>query len=147
MIAAIVAVLLLAAAQGMATQPSPPAAVLPFDELPPQTLAPQSCAMFLWDRASRRRIIMATAAPPVVRVIIGGKPVVLAATQPGTGAAVMGFPQRSSFGDATLQITLDLAIIASDGGGAVIRDGVIIVARAGGDTVVAPVAGLVGCSQ
>lgn len=144
------AALLLLAAQAApapAPEPAPQPSLLPFDELPPQTLRPQSCAMFLWERASRRRIIMATAMPPALRVVIAGKPVELAPTQPATGATVMGFTAHSSFGDAALQVTLDLAIIASEGGGAVIRDGIVTVARAGGDTVVSPVAGLVGCSQ
>jgi anti-sigma-K factor RskA len=140
---AIAALLLAAALQAAA--PTPAAMPLPFDELPPQTLAPQSCAMFLWDRASRRRIIMATAAPAALRVVIAGKPVQLAAAQPATGAMVMGFAAHSSFGDAALNVTLDLALVASEGGGAVIRDGIVTVARAGADTVVAPVAGLVGC--
>jgi hypothetical protein len=145
-ITTMLAALLLAAVQA-APAPAPPASPLPFDELPPQTLAPQSCAMFLWDRASRRRIVMATAVPPALRVTIAGKPLVLAPAQPATGATVMGFAPHASFGDAALLVTLDLAIIASEGGGAVIRDGIVTVARAGGDTVVAPVAGLIGCSQ
>ena len=118
---------------------------LPLGELPPQVLPPQSCALFLWDRASRRRIVMAVANPATVSVIVDGKPLTFAATGAGEGDAVMQFAPRRRFGNDTIEISLDLAITASEGGGAVIRDGTVSFARRGGDTVVAPVAGLIGC--
>lgn len=122
------------------------AAPLPFDELPPQTLQPQSCAMFLWDRASRQRIIMTTAMPSRLRAVIAGKSVELAAADLGTGARVMGFAARQAYAANDFKVTLDLTITASEAGGAIIRDGIVTIDRPGADSVVAPVAGLIGCS-
>lgn len=117
---------------------------LPLGPLPQQKLAKGSCALFLWDRASRDRIVMATAAPAQVRIVRGGRTIDLAQAS-GEGEAVLGFRPRSSFSDGHTTIALDLAILPTEGGGAVIRDGVVTVTEADGAAVVAPVAGLVGC--
>jgi hypothetical protein len=115
-------------------------------ELPPQVLRPNSCAMFLWDRASEKRVVMAVAVPAMVRVIKGGKPVDLP-QMTADGTLVLGFAPHARYGDAKFSIGLDLDIAPSEGGGAVIRNGAVTVTEADGSAVVAPVAGLVGCSS
>lgn len=115
-------------------------------ELPPQVMQPNSCALFLWDRASEKRVVMALANPATVRVMRGGKTIDLAQSS-ADGAPVLGFAPHARYGDAALSIGLDLDIVASEGGGAVIRNGAVTVTEADGSAVVAPVAGLVGCSS
>lgn len=121
------------------------ASALPLDELPPQRLAKGSCAMVLWDRQSRRRIAMVTAAPPLLTVVSDARIVGLPGTPEDAAGAVMGFAPRTSFRSAGMTIRLDLQIMASEGGGAVVRDGTLTLSPNIGDTIVAPVAGLVGC--
>lgn len=131
----------------LAAAAPPAASPLPLGELPPQVLARQSCALFLWERATRRRLVMAVAAPAGIRVTVGGRLAVL--PQVGAeGTAVLGFAPRTRYAGAGLAISLDLVISPGDNGagGAVIRDGVVAVTSGDGTTVVAPVAGLVGCN-
>ncbi len=134
---------LLLAAAAPAAAPSS----LPLDELPPQQLGKQSCALFLWERSTRRRLLMAVAAPLHIRVATAGKLRDLDGT-PGTGEPVMGFAPRASFGAPPLAISWDLLIIPNDGsvGGAIVRDGTLTVTTADGSAIVAPVAGLIGCA-
>jgi hypothetical protein len=115
-------------------------------ELPPQVMQPNSCALFLWDRASEKRVVMALANPAMVRVMRGGKTVDLPQTN-ADGATVLGFAPRASYGGAGFSVATSLEIVPSEGGGAVIRSGAVTVTQADGSAVVAPVAGLVGCNS
>lgn len=121
------------------------ASLLPLAELPPQTLAPNSCAMFLWERASQQRVLMAVAQPPVIRINSGG--VRDLARRDASGTPVMGFAPRASYADARLTITLNLDIAPNPAavGGAAIRQGVMTVTGPDGAAIVTPVAGLIGC--
>lgn len=130
----------------VAAAPVPPQSALGLSELPPQQLAPNSCALFLWDRASEKRIVMAIAQPAMVRVVRAGKALDLPQVA-ADGAPLLGFAPHARYGDANLMIGLDLEISASEGGGAVIRSGTVTVTEADGSAVVAPVAGLVGCAS
>jgi hypothetical protein len=123
----------------------PSASPLGLDELPPQNLARNSCALFLWDRASQQRVVMATAAPAQILVMRRGKPVVLAQSA-ASGTAVLGFAPHATYGDGAAQIALDITIVAAEGGGGVVRDGAITVTAGDGSSIVAPVAGIIGCS-
>lgn len=124
---------------------APSASPLGLDELPPQNLARNSCALFLWDRASQQRVVMVTAAPAQIMVIRRGKPVVLAQSAT-SGTAVLGFAPHTTYGDGTAQIALDITVVAAEGGGGVVRDGAITVTAGDGSSIVAPVAGIIGCS-
>lgn len=129
-----------------AAAPAPDAeSPLPLAELPPQVLPAGTCALFLWDRATRRRVLMATTSPSRIRIVHAGSMAVLDATS-AEGETVFGFAPRARYKGPGFEIGLDLAIVANDAGGAVIRDGSITFTAADGGAVVAPVAGLVGCS-
>jgi hypothetical protein len=101
--------------------------------------------MFLWDRASQQRVLMAVAQPPMIRINSGG--VRDLARRDGSGTPVMGFAPRASFADAQLTIALNLEIIPNPAavGGAVIREGAMSVTGPDGVAVITPVAGLIGC--
>lgn len=138
--------LLLAALLLIAAKPAPaPLSALGLAELPPQTLPADSCAMFLWDRASKTRVVMAVAVPPAITIVRGGVTRSLAQAS-SAGAAVLGFAPHSVYAGGDFTVGLDLEISPSEGGGAVIRNGAVTVTAADGSAVVAPVAGLVGCT-
>ncbi|PZN92195.1 MAG: hypothetical protein DCF31_17175 [Alphaproteobacteria bacterium] len=122
------------------------ASALPLGELPPQVLAKDQCAMFLWDRASERRVAMVLVKPLSLRVMRGASVVTLPASDAGTGEPVLGFPSGLRFGDTSGAIAIDAVIVPNDGGtGGVVRDAIITMTLPTGEAIVAPVAGLVGC--
>ncbi|WP_310498976.1 hypothetical protein [Sandarakinorhabdus sp.] len=139
-------VIALAAMAAQAATPAPPASVLPLGDLPQQPLAKNSCAMFLWERATGRRIAMATAQPSQMLVILGGR----ATSLPGidsseAGAPVLGFAAKRQYRSAAITVALDLAIVPATSGGAIIRDGILTLTQDDGTAIVAPVAGIIGC--
>ncbi len=117
---------------------------LPLGELPPQAMTTGSCAMFLWERSTRRRILMAMARQATAKVIYGGKAATLAQTG-AEGEAIMGFSPHLRYAAEGFAIGVDIAIDANDSGGAIIRDGTLTFTASDGAAVVAPVAGIIGC--
>lgn len=142
------ALLLAACAATPRTAPAPrPPSALPLAELPPQRLAKGDCALFLWERsAAGRRVLMATPAPPRVRVALGGATLDLPLVR-ADGPTDLGFPTRATYSDGRVSVALDLAFEMRPGlvGGAVVRDGSLALTTADGAEVVSPVAGLLGC--
>lgn len=136
-----------AATPPAAPQTAPPGPIGPLAELPPQTLAPGQCALFLWERApSARRLAMLSAAPPFARVMTATGLRDLAQTG-GAGEPRFGLTPEASYADGALSLSVDLRFEEAQGlvGGALARDGALSVATAGGETVVIPVAGILGC--
>ncbi len=131
-----------------ATKPGPEpvtSSPLPLGELPPQVMPAGSCAMFLWERSTRRRVLMATARQATAKVIYDGKAATL--TQTGAdGPAILGFSPHSRYAAQGYAIGVDLAIDANESGGAIIRDGTLTFTASNGAAVVAPVAGIIGCN-
>lgn len=135
------------AATGANAKPEPPAlaaSALPLAELPPQEMANGSCAMFLWERSTRRRVLMATAQPATVKVIHNGKATLLAQAS-AENAPVLGFTPIARYAGEAFSIGLDLTIDANEAGNAIVRDGTLTYTAADGAAVVAPVAGIIGC--
>ncbi len=122
----------------------PPTQALPLAELPPQKLARGSCALVLWDKASRRRVAMATREPTTLRIVHNGVLQLLAATDAG-GLAVAGFAPEAGFAGGGVRLRWQLAIESVAGGG-IVRDGSLALTLADGTEIVTPVAGLIGCS-
>lgn len=131
--------LLIAAVAGAA-----PASIVPLAELPPQQLARGSCALFLWDRASGRRIAMLGNAPALLRVVIDGRSIDLPQDR-AEGAAVMGFAANASYRSAARRFDTRLVIEPATVGGAVVRDGSLTITADDGSAIVTPVAGIAGC--
>ena len=129
------------------TQPPPPSALpAPFTELPQQVLEPGQCALFLWDRASGKRIAMLGRTPATLRAIIDGRSTDLPA-QAREGEEVMGFAPISRYRSANRSFEVRLTILPATAGGAVVRDGSLTITEADGSALVLPVAGLAGCPQ
>lgn len=134
---------LLIALQAAAAPTAPPN----LDALDRQALPRQGCAVYLWSVADRRLVAMAGADPAELTLSIGGR----AATYPResqSGIGGFGFAETTGYrrGDvsATLELTIATRTDLTDG--ATVPRGTLTVARAGSDTLVLPVAGLIGCA-
>lgn len=113
-------------------------------ELPPQTLAAGQCALFLWDRASGRRVAMLGRNPALLRLVIDGKTVDLPQTA-SEGPVVLGFAPVTRYRSANRMYDVRLTIQPATAGGAVVPDGSLTITEADGGALVLPVAGLAGC--
>lgn len=135
----------LIAAQLAAAQPAPQLPA-PLAELPPQEVTAGQCALFLWDRASGKRIAMLMANPPFLRLIIDGRSTDLP-REMAEGTAVMGFAPITRYRSASRHYDVRLTILPATAGGAVVRDGSLAITERDGTSTVLPVAGLAGCPQ
>jgi hypothetical protein len=132
-------------------QALPPAAIPagpppPLGAIGPQELPAAGCAVFLWSAAGDRTLV-AMATPARLRLAIDGRP---PADLPGTGGegtTTLGFAARTSYKGGEVSATVDLTIVARSDitAGATVPQGALTVAGPGRDTVVVPVAGLIGC--
>lgn len=122
------------------------AASLPagLSELPPQTLPPGDCALFLWDRASTKRFAMLGRNPPLLRLMIDRTIHDLPITATD-GAPVLGFAPITRYRSAARSYEVRLTILPATAGGAVVQDGSLTITEADGSALVLPVAGLAGC--
>jgi hypothetical protein len=114
--------------------------------LPKQALPARGCAAYLWSRGDRRFVAVAGAEPASLRVALDGK-VTDAARESQTGAAGYGMTERTTYraGDATLTLEMTVSARADLTDGAAVPEATLTVARAGSDSVVYPIAGLIGC--
>ncbi len=133
-----------------APTPTPlPASIdgLPIGELPKQELAPGACAAFLWAQTpSHALIAMLSANPALIRYAPGGVVTDLARTS-AEGDARYGLMPQSSYAGGDTTVSADLTIVerADIQNGAAITSGTLSIGKAGGDTVVVPIVGLIGC--
>ncbi len=125
---------------------SQPALPPPLSELPQQELAAGQCALFLWDRASAKRIAMLIPNPASMRAVIDGRTIDVP-RESAEGSAVMGFPPASRYRSAGRSYEVRLTIEPATSGGAVVRDGSLTITQNDGSALVLPVAGLAGCPQ
>ena len=116
------------------------------DALPKQALPAKGCAAYLWSVADRR--FVAVADPARLRVSIGGK-VVDVAKASESGAGDYGFAATTGYSGADMSVTLDMTVSrrADLAAGASVPGGTLTIARAGQDSLVVPVAGLIGCAS
>ncbi len=146
-----------AAAKDKKPEPAPnpaaaplPASVdgLPIGAIPKQQLPAKGCAAFLWSMTpSHALIAMADADTATIRLSIGGGQKDFAMTAQN-GGGTLGFSQTTTYRGGDLTATLDISITtkADLTAGASIPEGTLRLDQAGKDTVVVPVAGLIGCS-
>jgi len=137
---------LLLAAQAAA--PAPGIDGLPIDALPQQALPARGCAAYLFSTGTTRTLAaMATADPATLRLGLDGKTIDLPRTG-AAGAAQLGLNAESVYraGDvvATVQMTVELRQNLT--AGAAVPVATLRLDREGRDTVVVPLAGLVGCA-
>lgn len=112
-----------------------------------QSLPPNGCAAYLWNTDEPRQLIaMATAEPGTLRVSLDGKTLDLPRTA-AEGAAARGLAAVSRYAAGDVTASLELSAIERPDlrDGALAPEAMLIVERTGKDTIVMPVAGLIGC--
>ena len=123
------------------------AAVPSLGALPKQALPAKACAAYLWSVADRRFVAMASAEPAGLRVMLDGAVVdAVRANESGTGD--YGFAASTAYLVGDVSATLDMTVTrrADVSAGALVPSGTLTIGRAGQDSLVVPVAGMIGCS-
>lgn len=121
---------------------------LPIGGLERQAIPAQGCAAYLFSTGKTRTLVaMASAAPGTLRLALDGTPADYArGTQ--AGSVGYGFGATTEYRGGDVSATLDLTIQTRKDltQGAVVDSGTLRIDRPGRDTIVLPVAGLIGCA-
>lgn len=147
---AILPLLLAGAASAQVSPPTPPATIdgLPIGAIPTQALPKTGCAAFLWTATGSRTLIaMAGADPAQLRLSVGGTLTDLPRTEqhdPG-GFGFAGVTQYQ-VGEVTAILTMSIVTRGDLKDGASVPEATLRIDRTGQDSVVVPVAGLIGCA-
>lgn len=144
-----IALLLVVAAATPPAQ-SPPASIdgLPIAGLPRQALPARGCAAYLFSGGKTRTLVaMASAESATLRFSLDGTPADYARGMQ-TGTAGFGFAATTEYRGGDVTATLDLTVQSRRdlSQGAVVDSGTLRIDRPGKDTIVLPVAGLIGCA-
>lgn len=142
--------LILALVQAAATLPASIDG-LPLGALPQQALPAKGCAAYLFTTGETRVLAaMVTADPGSLRVALDGRVTDYPRIDGADGrAATLGFTPEARFAAGDVDATLDMRVEqrATLGQGAAVPTATLRIDRAGRDTIVVPMAGLVGCSN
>lgn len=120
----------------------------PIAPLAKQTLPAKGCAAYLFTRGQTPTFVaMAGTDPASLRVMIGG----VATDVPRTaqsGAGGFGFAGVTDYAVGDVKVVLDMTIVtrADLKDGAAVSEATLRIERAGQDSVVVPVAGIVACA-
>ncbi len=130
-------------------QSAPPASVagLPLGALPRQSLPPHGCAAFLWSPGESRALVaMVSADPAQLRLSIDGAITDLPRASQH-GEAGFGFAETAEYraGTMTATIVMSVKTRADLKDGAAVPEATLRLDREGKDSVVLPVAGMIGC--
>lgn len=145
-----IALLLALQASAPASPAGAPAAVPVLGAIGPQALPAKGCAAFLWSAAGDRTLVaMAVADPAHIRLAIDGAPPADLALAGVEGSVSLGFAPTGTYKAGNVTATLALTITTRPDltAGAMVSQGTLSVELQGRDTVVLPVAGLVGCAS
>lgn len=137
--------LLLAVAAQMA---APATATTPLGAIGKQVMPARGCAAFLWTvNGERLMVAMAGAEAARIKVNIDGKTSELARVEE-SGVGGFGFGQVMTYRDGDVGVTLDMTIVTRGDltAGAVVPQATLRIDRPRQDTIVVPVAGLIGCA-
>lgn len=137
--------LFLASLFSQTSMPSAPPA--PLGPIGSQSLPAAGCAAFLWSTTDRQLVAMATASSATLRVSIDGRTVDLVRSAQ-QGAVTLGFGATTSYGADGIEARLDMTIVARENltAGAQVSQASLQVDRPGHDSIIVPVAGLIGCT-
>ena len=140
----VVIIILLLAAQAVSVAPAPTPAL---GAIGPQAMPAKGCAAFVWSIADRKLVAMATAEPAQIRLSIDGRTIDFArVAEQGEGG--LGFAGSTDYAGGDMTVNVEMKIVARGNltKGAQVTDAVLRVERRGGDALVVPVAGLIGCA-
>lgn len=113
-----------------------------------QDLPAAGCAAFLWSGDDHRLVAMASGDPANLRIALDGKPTDLPrAEQHGDGG--YGLPATGVYRAGDVAATLDLTVTnRSDlSDGALVPQATLRIEAPGRDTLVMPLAGMIGCRK
>ncbi len=137
-----------AAEQAAAPKPLPSAIDgLPIGAIPKQELPTGSCAAFLWSKTQTTALVaMLTSEPAQIRFAPGGTVTDLVRVGQ-SGAGARGFAANTDYagGDWRVTVSIDVVDRADLLDGAQIPSATMRLDREGHDSVIIPVAGLIGC--
>jgi len=128
--------------------PAPIADALPLGALPRQDLKASECAIFLWKTGEGARLLLvAWPDPPRARVLLEGSQVDLPRLPESGDTPAAARDSHARYGDGDTTLTFDLTIEARAGltDGALIPFGSLAYEKRGGESIVVPVRGLLGC--
>ena len=140
--------LLAALTQAAPAAPAPSIDGLPIGAIPRQDLPARGCAAYLWTATGTRALVaMAQADPARLRLSIGGTIVDLERSAQ-LGAGGFGFAETNDYGGGSTaaKLTMKIETRGSIVAGAMVPEGILQIDRAGQDSVVIPVAGMIGCA-
>lgn len=148
-----IALLIAAAVQAVSSAPAPVPATPTASGTPKlgaigkQAMPAKGCAAFLWAAADRTLVAMAVADTARIRVAVDGKPVDYARTDEA-GPGGFGFAGVTTYRGGDLTIVLDMTVVSRDEltAGAMVPNATVRIDRPGRDTVVLPLAGMIGCA-
>lgn len=121
---------------------------LPIGGLSRQAIPAQGCAAYLFSTGKTRTLVaMASAAPGTLRLALDGTAADYARAAQ-TGSIGYGFGANTEYRGGEVTATLDLTVQTRKDltQGAVVDTGTLRIDRPGRDTIVLPVAGLIGCA-
>ena len=129
---------------------APPASIdgLPIAGLPRQSLPAKGCAAYLFSSGKTRALVaMASAEAGTLRVAVDG-PAADYARGTQTGTAGFGFASTTEYRAGEMVATVDLTVKTRNDltQGAVVEAGTLRIDRTGKDTIILPVAGIIGCA-
>jgi len=127
---------------------SPPLTVPIPGTLPKQALPARGCAVYLWSAEDRRLVAMAGADPATLRLVLDGKIVDIARAEQAGGAG-FGFGDSTTYrrDDITATLAIQIATRSDLVDGAIVPTATLSLAKGGGDALVVPVGGLIGCAK
>ena len=131
-------------------QTPPPTAIdgLPIGAIPTQSMPAAGCAAFLWTATGTRALVaMAGADPAQLRLSIGGTVTDLPRTEQHD-AGGFGFAGTTQYqaGEVTAVLTMSIVTRGDLKDGASVPEATLRIDRTGQDSIIVPVAGLVGCA-
>lgn len=144
----VLALLMALGAAGQGAVSESPLAGLPIDVLPRQSLPTRGCAAYLFVRGTAPTFIAVAGADPAqLRLSIGGVVTDMARTSQ-SGAGSFGFAGVTEYAGGDIRAILDMKIETRGDvkDGAVVDEASLRIDRAGQDSVVVAVAGIVGCA-
>lgn len=147
--------LLLAAPAAAQEPPKPPLAQLPrsvdglpIGAIPKQELPSSGCATFFWTATQTRTLVaMLSSDPARIRFAPDGKLVDLVrVAQSGPGD--FGFLAHTDYAGGDLKVAVEMAIVRRGDltQGGLTENATLTVTRDGGDSVIVPVIGIIGCA-